>query len=300
MILVRLMGGLGNQMFQYAFGYYLAKKNNTVLKVDETLLQDRSQPHEIVTHRTLDLVDVFDLSINKASTSEIEYFNGKISQQNFAARIINSILWKLRKHNLIIEHSRAFDPKLIDLNDNKCIVGGWQCEKYFNAVADDIKRLYKFKQPLLPQSKLLASNIVAVNSVCLHVRRGDYVTSSLYSNTIGALGLDYYYRAIDAMSQKVRFPVFYVFSDDLKWCKENIVIPFDHVFVDEEHVGVKASNYLYLMSLCTNHIISNSTFSWWAAWLAEKKESVVIGPIVWFKDSKLNGADIIPERWVKI
>lgn len=300
MILVRLMGGLGNQMFQYAFGYYLAKKNNTVLKVDESLLQDRSLPHEVVTHRTLDLVDIFDFNIIKASKSEIEYFNGKINQKSFIVRAVNSVLWRLRKHNLIVEGSRTFDSSLINLNDNKCIVGGWQCEKYFSAVKNDIKTLYKFRHPLLPQSKLLADNIVAVNSVCLHVRRGDYVTSSLYSNTIGALDLDYYYRAINEMSQKVRFPVFYIFSDDLKWCKENIVIPFDHVFVEEEHVGAKASNYLYLMSLCTNHIISNSTFSWWAAWLAEKKESVVIGPIKWFKDSKLNGIDIIPERWVKI
>lgn len=300
MILVRLMGGLGNQMFQYAFGYYLAKKNNTVLKIDETLLQDKSQPHEIVTHRSLELMDVFDLNINKASKSEIEYFNGKANTSDTFERLINSFLWRLRKHNLIIEKSRSFNPEMLYLKDNKCIVGAWQCENYFSSISSDIKALYKFKYALLPQSIKLAQDIVAGNSICVHIRRGDYVTSKLYSSTIGAMDLTYYRSAIELMVQKVDTPRFYIFSDDLTWCKENVIIPFDHTFVEDEHVGIKAGNYLQLMSLCKNYIISNSTFSWWAAWLGEKENSLIIGPANWFRDKSLNGSDILPKRWVKL
>lgn len=300
MILVRLMGGLGNQMFQYAFGYYLAKKNNTVLKIDETLLQDKSQPHEIVTHRTLELTDVFDFNIDKASKSEIEFFNGKANAKNMFERLINSITWRLRKHNLIIEKSRSFNAEMLNVNDNKCIVGAWQCENYFTSISNDIKALYKFKHAILPQSIKLAKDIVSSNSICIHIRRGDYVTSKLYSELIGALDVSYYEKAIELMSQKINNPHFYVFSDDLNWCKHHITIPFEHSYVEDEHLGIKASNYLHLMSLCKNFIISNSTFSWWAAWLGEKKNSVIIGPANWFKNKSLDGSDIVPNRWIKV
>lgn len=300
MILVRSMGGLGNQMFQYAFGYCLAKKNETILKIDDTLLLDRSQPHEIVTHRTLDLTDVFDIRINMASEKEVEYFNGKTKYSSFADKIINSIVWRLRRRHLIIEKNRKFDKYLLNTSDNKCLVGAWQSEKYFKEISGEIKSIFKFKQPVLFQSQKLEEDIISKNSVCLHIRRGDYVSSKLYSNVIGALDLSYYSKAIELVSQKLSAPCFYIFSDDLKWCKENLLISEDHVFVEDEHVGFKAGNYLQLMTLCKNFIISNSTFSWWAAWIGEKSESMVVGPINWFKDSNFDSSDILPEHWVKL
>ncbi len=299
MILVRLIGGLGNQMFQYAFAYSLAKKNNTVLKVDTSLLKDKSKPHEIVTHRDFVLEDVFDLSIEIASNKEIEYFNGKV-YKSLIGKIINKILWQFKKHRLIVEQDRGFNSDLLQLSDNVCIVGSFQSEKYF-IDHDTIKSLYKFKYPILPISTELSSELKTKNSVAVHIRRGDYVTSPLYSKTIGVLPISYYINAIALIKEKTDSPVFYVFSDDINWCKNELKIP-NTIFnyVGDEHAGINAANYMQLLSLCKHFIISNSTFAWWAAWLGEHRDSLIIGPNNWFIDKSNDVKDILPERWAKI
>jgi hypothetical protein len=300
MILVRLMGGLGNQMFQYAFGYCLAVKNKTILKIDTTLLDDRSQANDLVTHRMLDINEVFNLEINLATKNEVIYFNGKTSTVSFLDKVYHSLLYRLRIKNLIVEKRRRFNPSLLNLTDNKCLVGSWQCEKYFSNIAADIKSQFIFKNKLIKQSEDLAKNITESNSVCLHVRRGDYVTSPLYSKINGALELSYYNKAIKLISEKVSNPQYYIFSDDINWCKENLNFNISFIFVDDSHIGFKASNYLQLMTLCKHFIVSNSTFAWWGAWLGEKERSIIIGPDKWFSDKSYDSNDVLPERWIKI
>lgn len=299
MIIVRLMGGLGNQMFQYALAYGLAKKNNALLKIDTSLLNDRSKPHEIVTHRDLVLQDVFQLSIEIASKKEIEYFNGKV-YKTLPGKVINKILWQFKKHRLIVEQSRGFNSDFIKLGDNICLVGSFQSEKYFNDHVV-LKEVFKFKHPVLSQSVSLSNDLKTVNSVAIHVRRGDYVTSPIYSEMIGALPVSYYAQAVSIIKEKVENPVFYVFSDDINWCRNELKIPNTILnYVGDEHAGVKAANYMQLLSMCKHFIISNSTFAWWAAWLGEQNGSVIIGPDNWFKDKTIDVKDILPERWVKV
>jgi hypothetical protein len=300
MILIRFTGGLGNQLFQYALGYHLAKKNNTLLKYDDSIITNRSSSHEIVTHRTLDIADVFGIDLKKATEEEVIYFNGKANPRNLADRIWNGILWRLRKQHLVLERSRSFDGSILELGDNKCIVGSWQSERYFSSISSEIKRLFAFREPLLSISEALVKKIDTNNSVCLHVRRGDYVTSPLYSKTIGALPMEYYENACLKIMEKVKDPCLFVFSDDINWCKENLKLTGKHYFVADEHAGVKASNYLQLMTCCKHYIISNSTFSWWAAWLGEKTSSVVIAPQKWFKSEELKNEDLVPKRWIRI
>lgn len=300
MILVRFTGGLGNQLFQYALGYHLARKNNAVLKYDDSIIADRSSSHELVTHRTLDIGEVFSIQLQKATPEEVIYFNGKANPLNLFDKIWNGFLWRLRRHHLVIERSRSFDDSVLEIGDNKCIIGSWQSERYFSDISSEIKKLFVFKQPLLKISEALVNKIRTSNSVCLHVRRGDYVTSALYKETIGALSLEYYNSASLIMKEKVTDPYLYIFSDDINWCKENLRLGSNHYFVEDEHAGTKASNYLQLMTLCKHFIISNSTFSWWAAWLGEKTTSVVIAPEKWFKSVELRNEDLVPSRWIQI
>lgn len=292
------MGGLGNQMFQYALGTHLAIKNRADLKIDTTLLTDRTQPHEVVTHRSLE-IDIFNVKLDLASQEEIWHFNGR-TYTNLLGKTLNKLTWQFRKKNLIIETGRDFDPGILALSDNKCLVGAWQSEKYFKPVEAEIRKLYTFKQDLLPASLELGRQIRNANSVCVNVRRGDYVTSPIYRENIGALSAGYYSSGISFFENAFPQAEIYVFSDDVEWCKNNIRSKLPVHFVGHEHAGAKFGNYLQLMASCRHFVISNSTFAWWGAWLGEKKDSVIIAPGQWARDAKFSPLSIIPERWKKI
>ncbi|HXC06461.1 MAG TPA: alpha-1,2-fucosyltransferase, partial [Bacteroidia bacterium] len=192
MILVRFTGGLGNQLFQYALGTALAQRNKTVLKIDTSLLLDRSQPHEIVTHRNLD-IDIFNVELNLASAREIEYFNGK-SYTHLPGKLWNRIQWELgRKQKLVVEKGRRFSPAILNLTDSKCLVGAWQSEKYFLEAEDLLRKQLTFKEAFQTSALCMAQRIQECASVCVNVRRGDYVTSPVYRKTLGALSASYYH-----------------------------------------------------------------------------------------------------------
>lgn len=300
MILLRLMGGLGNQMFQYAFAYNLANNGKVELKVDDTLLLDRSLPDEVVTHRTLVLNKIFDINIHLSNKQDIEYFNGRI-YTSLIGKLYNKCLWQFKKYKLVIEKSREFDSALLSLKDDVCLVGSFQSELYFKKYANEIRELYKFRNELLPISFKLADLLESSASVAIHIRRGDYVSSPLYSDIIGTLPISYYDEAIEIMIQKVSSPTFFVFSDDINWCKkefEKYLVPI--VYIDDVHAGECAGNYLQLMTLCKHFIISNSTFAWWGAWLSIHEHKMVIAPNKWFKKEEFNNNQIVPSNWTKI
>ena len=299
MILVRLMGGLGNQMFQYAAAKAVAIRNNSELIIDTTLLEiNEKNPNEVVTHRKLDL-EIFNLDLIKASQKQVEYFNGR-TYRNLAGKVFNKLLFAFRKKNLIIEKNRSFSPEIIRLKDNKCLVGAWQSEMYFKDKKSEIKNEFTFKEPLLGISKNIFDEIVAHNSICVNVRRGDYVTSPIYSKTLGALSADYYNNGIKYFENKFNNPKVFVFSDDIVWCKNNLQSKIPILFVGHEHAGKKFGNYLQLMKLCNHFVIPNSTFGWWAAWLGEKDGTIVISPKDWVREIVLMPENIIPDRWMKI
>lgn len=300
MILLRLMGGLGNQMFQYAFAYNLANNGKVELKVDDTLLLDRSLPDEVVTHRTLVLNKIFDIDIHLANKQDIEYFNGR-TYPSLIGKLYNKCLWQFKRHKLIIEKSREFDAELLKLKDDVCLVGSFQSELYFKHSSSAIQQVFRFRKNVLPISIKLGDMLASTNSIAIHVRRGDYVSSPLYSDIIGTLPMSYYDEAIEMMKRKVSLPTFFVFSDDINWCKkefEKYQIPM--VYVDDEHAGEYAGNYLQLMTLCKHFIISNSTFAWWGAWLSKHEHKTVIAPNKWFKKEGFNNNQIVPSNWTKI
>ncbi len=299
MILIRPTGGMGNQMFQYALGTFLAKKNKTDLKVDLTLLNDRSQPHEIVTHRNFDL-DAFRIPFQFASEKEIAHFNGK-SYSHLAGKVMNKIFWELSaKKRLVVEQERNFQPQICALPDDRCLVGAWQSEKYFKPVESEIRKLYAMPGPLQGKALELGNKILSGNSLCVNARRGDFVTSSVYNKMLGAMPISYFQKAFEKMSGLEKIDSIFVFSDDPDWAKENLHFPVMTEYVGKEYFGPKYITYLHLMTLCRHFIIPNSTFAWWAAWLNTNPQKRVVAPLQWYLDPAMDSSDIIPETWLRV
>lgn len=293
------MGGLGNQMFQYAAANAVAKRNNTALKIDTTILEEnKKNPHYIVTHRDLDL-DIFSLNLELANENEIIYFNGK-KYNNLAGKIYNRVIFRFRKKNLIIEKGRSFNESVLKLGDNKCLVGAWQSEKYFSDTKEETRKMFAFREPVMDVSASLIREIHNCDSICLNVRRGDYVTSPIYSKTLGALGVEYYCRGIRYFLNKISNPKVFVFSDDLEWCKNQLHLDVPMEIVGHQHAGKKFGNYLQLMKSCKYFVIPNSSFGWWGAWLSDNPGKEVVAPEKWYKDVSYQNKDLIPESWIKL
>jgi hypothetical protein len=290
------MGGLGNQMFQYAFARSLSLNLKTELKLDDTLLLDRRAENIIIRDFSL---SVFNIEENFASEKEIIYYNG-YNTDKLHHKILNKLSQGRRRKNLVVQQYFHFNPESLNIGDNICLVGSWQSFKYFEANQNVIHRDFSFKKQLFGKTKILADKISAENSVCINVRRGDYVTHPVYSKTLGFVGLDYYVRSVDLIKKKLQEPIFYIFSDDLVWCKQNLSFEKDIVFVEHDMAGEKFSEYLHLMTLCKHSIIPNSTFGWWGAWLNKNPEKIVIAPKIWYRDKSFNTKDLLPNNWIKL
>jgi hypothetical protein len=292
------MGGLGNQLFQYALGFQLQQGKHPAVKFDDGLLRDKQGEHSVFTHRNLEIDQIFDLKLPLATEVEVEYFNGKKSKR-LINKLINRFHLSKIKKKWVIENNRSFIPDILNITDDKCLIGAWQSEKYFESSSLALKKQLLFKNTLQSNSKVLLDKTNKNNTVCLHVRRGDYVTSPLYKKTIGALSVNYYRNAINHFSRQIEKPFFHIYSDDLEWCRKyfndsNVIL------IENEHVGKNAFNYFQMMTQYTHYIISNSTFSWWAAWLGENKNSTIITPKIWTRDPLMRPETIVPERWIKL
>ncbi len=292
MIIVRLSGGMGNQMFQYALGRALAIKNKTTLGLDIYDLLDRT-PRKGFTFRSYDL-DLFGVEARIIDQRSLPFWHRSCGGGFFGA-----ILNKLRR-NLFGGRGRErgfkFNPEVLDLGPNAYIDGYWQSYKYFELIADTIRKDF-FLKNLLPENiKSLKKEIESQNSVCVHVRRGDYVGNKFHD----VVSKDYYTQAVNLLTEKTNIEHIYVFSDDINWCKENISFGRPTTFVGEECSGERASGQFELMKSCKHFIIANSSFSWWAAWLAENSDKIVIAPKAWFGDKSIDTSHRIPQNWIKI
>lgn len=291
MIITRLIGGLGNQLFQYAVGRQLAIKNDTVLKVDIS-------SYETYKLRKYSL-NAFNIQENFASPEEVTKFT--LQSQGFFNRFLSKRLNKSPKPASlhIIEKHFHFDPEILHLPDNVYLDGYWQSEKYFVDISEVIRQECTVKFPQKGKDKELAESIAASEAVSLHVRRADYVANPQTNQIHGICVPEYYTCGIERICQMVKNPHFYVFSDDIEWVRQNLELPVSTTFVD--HNGADR-NYedLRLMSQCRHHIIANSTFSWWGAWLNPNPNKIVIAPMSWFNNNKACTDDIIPEGWIKI
>ncbi len=288
MIIVKLLGGLGNQMFQYALGRNLALKNGVSLKMDIGAIGVESPKG---TARNYNL-HVFNIEENLASPDEIIFYQ---SQPNDGLSKIKNIT-RLKSFT---ERQFNFDPEILNLPDNVYLQGFWQTEKYFKSIKNVIRKDFMVKIPPSEANQEIIKEITGLNSVSLHIRRGDYVLNTKVKQIHGICSLAYYTRAITLIAERYPDIHLFVFSDDIGWAKKNLRPHHPLTFVD---INDDFTNYedLRLMSLCKHNIIANSSFSWWGAWLNSNSDKLVIAPKQWFAYNGFNTSDLIPEAWIKI
>lgn len=289
MIIVRLTGGLGNQMFQYAFGRSLAEKHQTELKLD---LRFYSDPLLNVPVRTYDL-DIFNICENIATETEIARFAKRVRHE-LTDRALNRVLGLKRSH--IREPHYHFSPTAFDSPDNVYISGYWQSEKYFSELEALIRSEFTFRDEPSPNASKLIAKIIETNGVCVHVRRGDFLVNPFN----GLHGVEYYGKGEEILLSRYKDLHFFVFSDDIDWCEENLRFDSPTTFVSHDFGPRKFRDDLRLMSACTHFIIANSSFSWWAAWLGGDRDKAVIAPSAWVTDSSYDTGDLIPSGWLII
>lgn len=296
MVTVFLRGGLGNQMFQYALGLHLTKKNNAKLVLDTVLLNDRF-PRKEFAYRTYGL-GVFKLDPEFTLLSRM---SAVLPIPGFWLGL-DLIFMQLRDkpglRKIIKEkNEHAFDSAVLEAKGNVVLWGRWQTEKYFEDIADEVRKAFQLRDELYGEAALIADEIRRTNSVSIHVRRGDYAAFKSVEQLHGKTDLSYYGRAAADIVARISNPHFFVFSDDIAWCRKNLKIRPPATFVAQTAAGPHGAFHLKLMSFCKHNIITNSTFSWWAAWLNENPRKIVIAPRRWYADNT-NQGDIIPERWI--
>lgn len=290
MKIVNILGGLGNQMFVYAM--YLALKE---AHPDEEVYLCRRSYKGYPLHNGYELGNVFGADAPEASLWQLAkvafpYWNYK------TWRLMQHFLPK-RKCMLSGTTQIKFDYGNVTRNEDGFYDGYWQNENNFLPIRDKILEAFSFPKFNDNKNIELAELITNKRAVSCHVRRGDYLKDSLY----GVCTSEYYVKAIDEINKRVSPDLYCVFSDDIKWCKENLgeIIGKDKdiVFVDWNK-GENSFRDMQLMSLCNHNIIANSSFSWWGAWLNNHEDKVVIAPSVWMNKPMVN--DPLCDSWIRI
>lgn len=285
MIIVKLQGGLGNQLFQFAIGKYLSVKNNDTLIFDNSFLNITD-----ATGYTLRNYELGIFPIVSVIQNEEKYF-GKTRWSRIRA--------KFARIKYVGERSFKFMPEILDLSGNLYLEGFWQTEKYFLSIENSIKKDLTFLPSLNVVNAKIAQQINLCNAVSIHIRRTDYVGEGVVATYHNLCSLTYYYDAIELIVKTVPDAVFFLFSDDIEWVKQNLLILFPHYFIDHNHVNESYVD-MQLMSMCKHHIIANSSFSWWGAWLNNYPNKIVIAPKKWFNNPEIDTSDIVPESWLRL
>lgn len=300
MILVRLQGGLGNQMFQYAFGYRLAQERGVPLLCDVNLLNPESTS-EYHVMRDLELGRAFDLELEVANCLIVQRFNGVVNP-SFIERL--QFKWNnfLGKNPLIIQK----DHETIEISqlpkEPLCIVGRWQGYHYFRPVENVIRNLYSpDRLPVNDYSRSILESFSERITVAVHVRRGDYAHHPIYAHMLGALDVYYYNESMNKIASELDTNrlTFLLISDDLEWCRKHITSSFDLHFVNQEGRQYPSLSDLWLLTQTDHCIISNSTFGWWGAYLGAN-ERMVLAPKTWARDPTQSPARILLSNWVSV
>lgn len=292
-VISHVIGGLGNQMFQYAAGRALS------IKFDASHLLDVGDFAGYRLHQGFELARVFTCPVTLAEPEDVRAVLGWQSSRLARRILARPELRYFRKHNFIVEPHFHYWPDINDVQLPHYLTGYWQSEHYFIDVAQIIRADFTFRQPLSGRNLELAKEIETVNAVSLHVRRGDYVSDPKTMATNGICSPSYFEAAICHISAYVDAPHFYVFSDDMEWVRANLNIDeYPCCYVDHNS-GMDSYNDMRLMSLCRHHIIANSSFSWWGAWLNPRDDKIVIAPQRWFANGT-NTKDLLPLDWVAL
>lgn len=286
MIVSRLIGGLGNQMFQYAAGRALALRRRVPFRIDRRAFADYK------THAFG--MDCFRADLSDAPADQLP----GAAKENRINRFLRPLLRApLRVYT---EKSFTFDPEVLALSDGTYLDGYWQTEKYFADYADTVRADFTVRHAPSPENQQWLDHVTAGNSVSLHVRRGDYVSNPSAAAVHGTCDLDYYRRAVEYLRQASGAePVVFVFSDDPDWVAANLRLSCPMHLVRNNDASTNYED-LRLMTACRHHVIANSSFSWWGAWLDPRPDAITVAPQRWFVAGTPDACDLVPPRWVKL
>lgn len=290
MIIVRITGGLGNQLFQYSTGRRLSGVRNAPLKLDISSFENQVLRKFELFH--------FNVSGELAKQEEIRKYKGSGFRKPFG-RIYNLIqhLLPFYMRSYIKERHFHFDPDILKVSGRAYLDGYWQSDKYFKDIEGILRKELTVKNEPDQINLATINQIQQSESISIHVRRGDYLSntnSQIYHDLCNG---EYYQAAMEKISENVHQPHFYVFSDDINWVKNNL--KFNHPVTYITHNSTeKDYEDLRLMSYCRHHIIANSSFSWWGAWLCTNPDKLVYAPIKWFNTTIKNTRDLLPGNWI--
>ena len=285
MVVVKMMAGLGNQMFQFAFAlpYILQGKE---------VMFDTAFFKKTPAKRSFELDRIFDINIPQATRRVISYFIEKVHTPT------GPVQFQLKKGRTAIIENKEMEftyYEELEEMDDVYFSGYWQHQEYFKNCSGELKSYFQF--PLITaeetENQVAENMLLTTNSVGIHIRRGDYLISPVHR----ALPPDYYTKAIAIINSEVSEPCFFIFSDDMEWAKNNL--PLENAVYVDWNKGESAFRDMHLMQICNHNIIANSTFSWWPAWLNNHPDKIVIAPEVWFnKDIDMGG--LLLDGWIKL
>lgn len=285
MIITEITGGLGNQLFQYAAGLSLAVRHQTELKIN-------IQFKEGDTVRSLGLSH-FNAILNQASKEEINDLYPSSVFERITQRLLPT---QLKKYYL--EKEFSYQHSFEQLGPNVYLKGYWQSELYFSSIKEKIRSVFTLAAAHYTKATLLIEELNQINSVAIHIRKGDYLIHP-YSSYYANVDLNYYNQAIALLNSKFTALKLFVFSDDVTWVKSNLRLNLPYTLVSTIHTNSMYEDFKAMQS-CKYHIISNSSFSWWTAWLCERTDKVVIAPQKWFNHGPKDTQDLIPKTWLTV
>jgi len=288
MIFVKIYGGLGNQLFQYAAARSLAYSRGDEVVIDSRwyLVKYRG-----ITSRDY-ILPQFSISSRKAKGLEI----GMTFLHSLRFSSLLSIPWLGVRH--FKEKNFDFDPDFFTIKGKVYIDGYWQSYRYFEQIRDILLDEITPVNVFDVTYDSVYKEILSSNSVSVHIRRGDYVSNKAAANFHGLCPESYYINAIEKINSLVNNAFFYIFTDDVDWVSSNMKLPDTHCFVSKKDYSNPVFE-LFLMSNCKHNIIANSSFSWWGAWLNKHPEKNVIAPVNWFKSGQ-ETLDLIPSEWIRM
>ncbi|WP_342617702.1 alpha-1,2-fucosyltransferase [Rhodoferax sp. GW822-FHT02A01] len=290
-VVARIEGGLGNQLFQYAAARSLADRLGCGLQLDIRAIHvNGDRPFQLGLYNIR--ANILDASraaeLPEVRSSRLGRIKSRLSQR-FPTVFSFPAFWP---------RGFVFDPRFARISKPSYLIGYWQTEKYFKWN----------RERLLSDIQLVSSprsgaeyiqQIRGTTSVALHIRRGDYVSKTSAAAIHGICDIAYYARALEDLGKKISGIHVFVFSDDLEWSRQNLHFDFPVTFVDNS--GPESTQIdLELMRHCKHHIVANSSFSWWGAWLAQAQGQLVYAPIKWFSDSDMDSSDVVPHNWIRL
>ncbi|WP_131535917.1 alpha-1,2-fucosyltransferase [Pedobacter nototheniae] len=286
MIIVKLMGGLGNQMFQYAAARSFAK--NKFVYLDLSFLNKKDNTDKNFTKRDFELPIFNQLKGKKIN----QFFLRLICSKNKKITFLRNLFPNFLKDLTYVSDENF--PKIKELGKSYILNGYFQNPEYFNKIRNELLEEFTFSE--IPANLLDIENLIKSleNPVSLHVRRGDYLLPQNQS-IHGTLPIEYYQSACECINKKVENPSYLIFSDDHEWCENNLTFIKNKKIISGQY---QPWIDMYLMSISKHHIIANSSFSWWGAWLCKHEKQIVIAPKNWFSNNKTT--DILPKNWVSI